>query len=197
MALQNVRSPNFENFGIPNLGVSRQNDIWMQLLWLITDNTIRGKVLISPKFGCGEFCEFVDARGSFVHQKCFNYAQINLLFGLCRSVWIIDLLATHPSFHPRPSACPLPLKCCKLKSIHWLLLFSLSNLHLSLSRSAMVRHKILLIEKFLSFKMSIMWQNLILNIKIVLHIDELTIIGAHFAYLMRQGDWSLNPWDQA
>jgi hypothetical protein len=27
MALQNTRSPNFGNFGIPNLGVPRQNDI--------------------------------------------------------------------------------------------------------------------------------------------------------------------------
>ncbi len=29
MALQSVGSPNFGNFGTPNLGVSKQNDIWM------------------------------------------------------------------------------------------------------------------------------------------------------------------------
>jgi hypothetical protein len=39
MALQSARSPNFENFKIPNLGVPRQNDTWMQPLWLITKNT--------------------------------------------------------------------------------------------------------------------------------------------------------------
>jgi len=29
MAFQNVRSPNFENFGIPKLRIPKQNDIWM------------------------------------------------------------------------------------------------------------------------------------------------------------------------
>jgi hypothetical protein len=29
-----------------------------------------------------------------MHQKCCNYALNNLLFGLCRSVWIIDWLVT-------------------------------------------------------------------------------------------------------
>jgi len=32
-----------------------------------------------------------------VHQKCFNYALTNLLFGLCRSVWMIELLVNLPS----------------------------------------------------------------------------------------------------
>jgi hypothetical protein len=43
MAFQNAKSPNFGNFGTPKLGVPRQNDIWMQLLWLVTENTIRGE----------------------------------------------------------------------------------------------------------------------------------------------------------
>ncbi len=34
-----------------------------------------------------------------MHQKCSNYALINLLFGLCRCVWIIDPLVTCPSPH--------------------------------------------------------------------------------------------------
>jgi len=29
MAFQSGGSPNFGNFGIPNLGISKQNDIWM------------------------------------------------------------------------------------------------------------------------------------------------------------------------
>jgi hypothetical protein len=48
-----------------------------------------GKVMVSPKSGYGEFCEsceFVFAHGSFVHQKCSNYALTNLLFGLCKYV---------------------------------------------------------------------------------------------------------------
>jgi hypothetical protein len=36
-----------------------------------------------PSPGHGEFCEIVFAHGSFVHQKCSNYALTNLLFGLC------------------------------------------------------------------------------------------------------------------
>jgi len=48
-----------------------------------TNNTIRGKVLASPSLGCGESCESVYARGLSMHQKCYNYALTNLLFGLC------------------------------------------------------------------------------------------------------------------
>jgi hypothetical protein len=34
----------------------------------------------------GESCESVFAHGLSVHQKCSNYALINLLFGLCKSM---------------------------------------------------------------------------------------------------------------
>jgi hypothetical protein len=51
MGLQSCGSPNFENFRIPNLGVSGQNNIWVLVPWLGTNNTIRGKVVASPKFG--------------------------------------------------------------------------------------------------------------------------------------------------
>jgi hypothetical protein len=43
--LQSRRSPNFKN-----LGVLRQNDIWVLASWPSTKNTIRGKVMVSPKF---------------------------------------------------------------------------------------------------------------------------------------------------
>ncbi len=39
-----------------------------------------------------------------MHQKCFNYALINLLFSLCRSIWIIDSLVIHPNLHFRALA---------------------------------------------------------------------------------------------
>jgi hypothetical protein len=53
--------------------------------WLGTDNT--------KSLGHGESCDSVFAHGSFVHQKCCNYALINLLFGLCKFVWVIDYLS--------------------------------------------------------------------------------------------------------
>jgi hypothetical protein len=56
-----------------------------------------------------------------VHQKCSNYTLTNLLFGLCRSMWIIDMLVTRLSPHPGVLA-PLPLKCCKLGSVPQLLI---------------------------------------------------------------------------
>jgi hypothetical protein len=51
ISLQSCKNPNFENFKTPNLGVLRQNDISMQVPWLSTNNTIRGKVVASPKSG--------------------------------------------------------------------------------------------------------------------------------------------------
>jgi hypothetical protein len=51
MGLQSLESPNLGNFGTPNLGVLGQNDIWVQAPWLGTQNTIKGKVVASPKFG--------------------------------------------------------------------------------------------------------------------------------------------------
>ncbi len=46
------------------------------------------------------------AHGSSVHQKCSNYALTNLLFGLCKFVWIIDPLFTRPNPHPKIPTWP-------------------------------------------------------------------------------------------
>jgi hypothetical protein len=52
MGFQNHKSPNFENFETLNLGVLRQNDMWVHAPWPSIENiTIRGKVVASPKFG--------------------------------------------------------------------------------------------------------------------------------------------------
>jgi hypothetical protein len=59
----------------------------------------------APSSVRGKSYEFVFVHGSSVHQKCSNYVVINLLFGLCRSVWIIDPLATHPSRIPKLQHC--------------------------------------------------------------------------------------------
>jgi hypothetical protein len=52
----------------------------------------------------GESCEFVFTYGSSMHQKCSNYALTNLLFGLCKSVWIIDPFVICLSPHPEALA---------------------------------------------------------------------------------------------
>jgi hypothetical protein len=49
---------------------------------------------------------FVFVHGSFVHQKCSNYALTKLLFGLCKFMWIIDLLVTLSSPHLGAPTCP-------------------------------------------------------------------------------------------
>jgi hypothetical protein len=105
MGFQSPGSPNFGNFGICNLEVLRKNDIWVQAPCTCTKNTIRRKVVASLSIDRGEPCEFVFARGESVHQKCPNYALTILLFGFCRSVWIIDSLVTCPSPHPKALAC--------------------------------------------------------------------------------------------
>jgi hypothetical protein len=74
--------------------------------WLIINNTISGRWWFPPSLSHGESCESMYAHGLSVHQKCSNYALTNLLFGLCRSMWIINLLIIHPSPHPRALVCP-------------------------------------------------------------------------------------------
>jgi hypothetical protein len=86
MGLQNYGSPNLRNFRTPNLRVLGQNDVWVLAPWQNIKNIIKGKVVISSSSSSNESYEFMFTHVSFVHQKCSNYAQINLLFGLCRSV---------------------------------------------------------------------------------------------------------------
>jgi len=54
----------------------------------------------------GESCKSMFAHGSSMHQKCSNYALTNLLFNLCKSMWIIDPLVTH--FNPHPGTLARP-----------------------------------------------------------------------------------------
>ncbi len=91
----------FREFWDSRLGSPEKNNIWMHPLWLIINNTIRGKVMISPSPRCGESYEFIYVCDLFMHQKCSNYALANLLFGLCKSMWIIDPFVIRHSPHPR------------------------------------------------------------------------------------------------
>jgi hypothetical protein len=132
MGLQSCRSLNFWEFWDSHLGVSGQNDIWVLVPWSGIENTIRGKVVASPKFEpwwvlwvhvCSWF-----VCGSYVHQKCSNYALTNLLFDLCKSVWVTDLHVTLLSPILELQHVPLPLKCCEPGSTPQLLF--LLRLHL-------------------------------------------------------------------
>jgi hypothetical protein len=106
MGLQSCGSPNFENFETLNLGVPGQNDIWVQGSWPGTNNIIRGKLVASPKSELWWVLWVRVCPWFVVHQKCSNYALNNLLFDLCRSMWIIDPLVTRPIPHLRAPACP-------------------------------------------------------------------------------------------
>jgi hypothetical protein len=49
MSFQSRRSSNFGNFGTPNMGILGQNDVWLLALRPGIENTIKGKVVVSPK----------------------------------------------------------------------------------------------------------------------------------------------------
>jgi hypothetical protein len=53
----------------------------------------------SPSPSQGETFEFMYVHGSSVHKKCSNYTLTNLLFGLCRFMWIIDPFVIHSNPH--------------------------------------------------------------------------------------------------
>jgi hypothetical protein len=87
-------------------GVSGQNDIWVLVLWPDTKYTIRGKVVASPKSRTW-WVLWICVCPWLVHaSKCFNYTLTNLLFSLCRSVWVIELLVNVVSPYPRALARP-------------------------------------------------------------------------------------------
>jgi hypothetical protein len=92
--------------GVPISWESPKNDIWVQPLWLIIENIIKGSWWFPPSSSRGESYESVYAYGSYVHEKCFNYALTNLWFDLCKSIWIIDPLVIHCSPHFRALARP-------------------------------------------------------------------------------------------
>jgi hypothetical protein len=125
MGLQSCKSPNFENFGI-QLGSPKTK-------WHLGDGLVArhreqykgGRWWLLPSLGRGESCEFVFARGLSMHQKCSNYILTNLLFGLCRSMWIIELLVTLPSPHLIILARRSTPKCRKPGSVPQLFILSL------------------------------------------------------------------------
>ncbi len=128
---------------VTGVWISGQNDIWVDALWLGTKNTIKGKVMASPSLGHDESCKSMYAHGSSMHQKCSNHALTNLLFSLCRFVWIIDPLVTRPSPHLRAPTRPSTPKVLWTREHNpTLYFFVISTLdsHLSFSRSVGLCH---------------------------------------------------------
>jgi hypothetical protein len=66
---------------------------------------------LPPSLDRDESCESVFTRDSSMHQKCSNFALTNLLFGLCKFMWIIELLVIHLSLILGLQHAPLPPKC--------------------------------------------------------------------------------------
>ncbi len=89
-----------------HFGVPGQNDICVLVLWPGTKYAIRGKVVASSKFGLW-WVLWIRVCPWFIRApRCPDYALINLLFGLCKSVWVIELLVNLPSPCPGAPACP-------------------------------------------------------------------------------------------
>jgi len=117
--------------GVPILGISGlpgQNNICVLAPLPSTKNTIRGRWWFRPSLSHGEFCEFVFAPNLSMHQKCSNCALIKLLFGLHRSVGIIESFYRSFWSHLGALARPSTLKCCEPGSAPQLFLLSLFSL---------------------------------------------------------------------
>ncbi len=125
MGPQSCKSPNFGNFG--TLTWESQDKMsfgcWprghaQSILW-------GGRWWLPPSPGRGEFCESEFAPGSSVHQKCSNYALSNLFFGLCKSVWVIEMLVNLLNHIPKLQHTSLPPKCYEQKNVPQLPTFPL------------------------------------------------------------------------
>jgi hypothetical protein len=105
MGPQSCGSLNYGNFGTPgtkwHLGA---------IPWPSINYIIRGKVVASPKSRPWWVLWVCVCPWLVRAPKCYNYALTNLLFGLCRSMWVIDLLVNLPSPHPKALTRPFTLK---------------------------------------------------------------------------------------
>jgi hypothetical protein len=62
--------------------------------------------LMSPCLSMFVYGSFVFICDLSMHEKCFNYALINLLFNLCKSMLIINMFVTHPNPHLEATTRP-------------------------------------------------------------------------------------------
>ncbi len=119
-----------QSYGPPKLQETQLwefQDIWLLVLWPNTEYTIRGKVVASPKFGPWWILWVRVCLWFVCAPKCFNYALTNLLFNLCTSVWVNELLINLLSPIPKLQHAVLLLKWYEPVSVPQLLLLSLSS----------------------------------------------------------------------
>jgi len=104
----------FKTLGLPISGISELPSWSPETKWHLDVGPMAkhryyykgGRWWLPPNPGCDKSYEFMFTCALSMHQKCFNYALTNLLFGLCRSMWIIYSLFTHPSPYPGAPTCP-------------------------------------------------------------------------------------------
>jgi hypothetical protein len=87
--------------------------IWVLVLWLSRKYTIGGKVVASSKSGLWGVLWVCVCLWLVRAPKCPNYALTNLLFGLCRFVWISEMLVNLPNPILELQHTLLPPKCYK------------------------------------------------------------------------------------
>jgi hypothetical protein len=140
MGLQSPGSPAGRDFGTParESRESRERKaIWMWVPWRVTEYTIRGKVVASPKSGPWWVLCVRVARGWSQHQRCSNYA-LTTLCGLCAGPCEWISLSILPSPIPELQHAPLPLKVLwaweRIPTPPSSVVFHLDS-HLSLARS--------------------------------------------------------------
>jgi hypothetical protein len=107
------------------------------------ENTVRGKVLASPKSRLWWVLWICVCSWFTVHQKCSYYTLTNLLFGLCGFMWVIDLLVTLLNPYFGALARPSTLEVLRAKehtpTPHFFIIFTWDS-HLNLLKSMGVRH---------------------------------------------------------
>jgi hypothetical protein len=117
--------------GVPTLGISRFSLRSLETKWRLSatpiEYTIREKVVASPKFWPWWVLLVRICLWLICAPKYSNYTLTNLLFGLCRSMWVIKLLVNFPSPIPKLQHAHLPPKCYKPGSAPQLLLLPLSS----------------------------------------------------------------------
>jgi hypothetical protein len=126
MGPQSCKNPNFRNSGLPlgSLEAKCHLDVGPMARHKLY---YKGKVVASPKSGLW-WVLWVHVCPWLVHApKCSNYTPTNL-FGLCKSVWVIEVLVNLPSPILELQHALLPPKCCELGSMPQLLLLPLSSL---------------------------------------------------------------------
>jgi hypothetical protein len=96
-----------------HLVVLGQNDIWVLVMWPGIKYTIRGKVVASPKSRLWWVLWVYVCRWLVRAQKCSNHTLTNLLFCLCKSVWVSELLVNLLSPISKLQHALLPPKCYK------------------------------------------------------------------------------------